>query len=457
MNNNSLSSIIEVLEKSIHEESENNITWWNIIKDGFDVEVDRLRWLKTDSKNWLDSYRTTLIEETGISNIKIKYTNIAGYFIEVSKSQIDKILDSFVLKQTLVNASRYVTKELIDFEKEISSSEAKLAQREYEIFQDIRDLVLQWENTIRHTSTKTWELDVITWLSTLASKRRYVKPKIVNNYSLKIVWGRHPVIETMWDDFISNNLELSKKTFSHIITWPNMGGKSTFLRQNALIILLAHVWSYVPANEAIIPITDKIFSRIWASDNLFLWQSTFMVEMQEIANILNNATKDSFVIIDEVWRGTSTYDGMSLAWAILKENHDHIKAKTLFSTHYHELCDEAGWLPGVENFSVAVGESSENIVFLRKIIPGSINKSYGLEVAKLAWIGEWVIEESEKMLKKLQWTHTQLSLDTFRLSETLEKNNITSILDEKIRTLEIDNMTPMQALWKLKELQDHIR
>ena len=437
MKHNSLSSIIAILEESIHEESENTITWWSIIKDGFDLEVDRLRWLKTDAKNWLDTYRTSLIEETTITNIKIKYTNIAWYFIEVAKSHIGKIPEYFVLKQTLVNASRYVTQELTDFEKDISSSEAKLALREYELFGKIRTSVLEWEESIRSASIKTWELDVAVWLSVLAWKRRYVKPKMVSDYWLKIIWGRHPVIETMWDDFISNNLELSKKIFSHIITWPNMGGKSTFLRQNALIILMAHIGSYVPANEAIIPITDKIFSRIWASDNLFLWQSTFMVEMQEIANILNNATQNSFVIIDEVWRGTSTYDGMSLAWAILKENHDNIKAKTLFSTHYHELCDEAGRLPGVQNFSVAVGENSENIVFLRKIIPGSINKSYWLEVAKIAGIGQGVLQESEIMLKKLQGTHTQLRLDTFQIPEPLARVETPSVLDQKIKQLHL--------------------
>lgn len=456
MKHNSLSSIIEILEESIHEESENTITWWNIIKDGFDPEVDRLRWLKTDSKNWLDTYRTSLIETTTITNIKIKYTNVAWYFIEVAKSHIGKIPENFVLKQTLVNASRYVTTELIDFEKDISSAEAKLALREYELFSEIRTSVLEWEENIRSASIKTWELDVAVWLSVLASKRRYVKPNMTQDYWLKIIWGRHPVIETMWDDFISNNLELSKKTFSHIITWPNMGGKSTYLRQNALIILMAHIGSYVPANEAIIPITDKIFSRIWASDNLFLWQSTFMVEMQEIANILNNATKNSFVIIDEVWRGTSTYDGMSLAWAILKENHDNIQAKTLFSTHYHELCDEAMSLPGVQNFSVAVGENSENIVFLRKIIPGSINKSYWLEVAKLAGIGQGVLQESEKMLKKLQGTHTQLSFDTFQISETTTRIEKPSVLDQKIKQLDIDTMTPLEALSTLKALQDMI-
>lgn len=453
-----IEQIITLIDSGIHESPDQNILWGNIIKDGYDTQVDSYRELLYDSSNWLDKYRAELISETSISSLKIKYTNVSGYFIEVPKSQTTHIPDTFTHKQTLVNAGRYVTQELAEFEKKRMEAEGKMSEREYEIFSEIRQKILDSGQFIRQYAKKIWEIDCQTWLAQLAYTSSYVKPEISLWYDLHVFWWRHPVIETMTSEFISNDLSLWEKDFTHIITWPNMWGKSTFLRQNALIILLAHIWSYIPARKATIPLTDKIFSRIWASDNLYLWQSTFMVEMQEVANILNNSTKKSFVIIDEVGRGTSTYDGMSIAWSILKENHDNIQAKTLFSTHYHELCDEAKLLPWVKNFSVAVGENSENVIFLRKIIPGTIHKSYGIEVARLAGINARILKEAEKILKKFQsQSQHQLQLDVRQDFIDVQESSKKQDIIKKAEKLELDTMTPFDALMFLKEIQEDIK
>jgi DNA mismatch repair protein MutS len=403
---NILQSLIDLIDISISEEAPRDITNGSIIKDAYDSEIDSIRDIQKNSLSWLASYQKDLIWETGIATLKIKYTSVSGYFIEVGKFHSSKVPDTFVLRQTLVTGDRYMTQELKDFEKKLLWAESLLASREYEVFEQIREKVVSSHRDIRLQSAKIWELDFYTSLAQVALEYNYVRPVITSESSLRILWGRHPIVERRERDFISNNLSFPEGEYIHIITGPNMGGKSTFLRQNALIILMAHIGSFVPAREAQIPLTDRIMSRVGASDNLYAGQSTFMVEMQEVAYILNNATKKSFVIIDEVGRGTSTYDGMSLAWAILKHLHDHIKAPTLFATHYHELIDESQNLAWVKNFSVAVWENEENLVFLRKIIPWGIKKSFWLEVARIAGIDGEVIQEAKKMLKKLEkWVH----------------------------------------------------
>lgn len=449
-----IQKIIDLIDHAISDEIALGDNSWYVLKPDYDEEIDRLRWMIENSRVWLDNYREWLIEETGISTLKIKYTWASGYFIEIPKSQISKIWDSFTHKQTLVNASRYITHELLDFESDIVMAEQNMLQREAEILEWLRQEVLVYWTEIRHLTSQVWELDLVWSLAQVAYTHWYSCPKITHDYKMEITSGRHAVIETMGNDFISNDLYLDKKIFSHLITWPNMWWKSTFLRQNVLIILLAHIGSFVPAKKAIIPMTDKIFSRIWASDNLYLGQSTFMVEMQEIAYILNNATANSFVIIDEVWRGTSTYDGMSLAWSILQENHNYIQAKTLFSTHYHELCEEAKTLSWVKNFSVAVWENDENIIFLRKIIPWAIYKSYGIEVAKLAGINKRVLAESRKMLEKLRSQDTsQLSLS---IPEIAPEKKVKDPIIASLEWLDLNSLTPMDALVKLHELQSRL-
>lgn len=452
--------IIDLLDCSIKEEPENSITAGEIIKAGYDNQVDDYRNTIQTANDWLADYQRSLIEKTGISTLKIKHTSVSGYFIEVSKAQTSNIDETFIQKQTLVNACRYITPELEDFHARMAEAQEKKASREYEIFSDIREEVLWSFHDLAQVAQKSAYIDFIVSLSKVAYSNNYHKPSISKGYDLQILSGRHPVIEQSGNEFISNDLHLEKKDFVHIITWPNMWWKSTFLRQNALIILLAHMWSFVPAKQANIPLTDKIFSRVWASDNLFLWQSTFMVEMQEIAHILNNSTKQSFVIIDEVGRGTATYDGMSLAWAILKHNHDTIGAKTLFATHYHELIDESKQLSWVNNFSVAVGENDQNLVFLRKIISGGMKKSYGLEVAKIAGVHREVIQEARHMLHILESNHTQNSQMnlwdiTPMVSEVVIKQ--TSLIEEELWNIDINNLTPMQALQALWNLQNNLK
>lgn len=456
-------NIIDLIEKSIKEDGENLITWGNIIRDWYSEEIDKVRDRINNSREWLSNYQSKLINDTGIWTLRIKYTNITGYFIEISKNSTNKVPDYFVYKQTLVNASRYITEELKTFEKEIIQWEQILADLEYKAFLWVREKILDCFKDIKELSESTAKIDFITSLSRVAYMWNYKKPEITKDYNLDIKLGRHPIIEKITSDFISNDLELKKDDFVHIITWPNMWWKSTFLRQNALIILMSHIGSFVPANKAIIPITDKIFSRVWASDNLYLWQSTFMVEMQEMANILNNSTKKSFVIIDEIGRGTSTYDGMSLAWAILKENHDNIKAKTLFATHYHELVDESKTLKWVKNFSVAVGENEDNIVFLRKIVLGWMKKSYWLEVASLAWINKNIINEAKIMLRKLElshnWSSKQLSLGIDKSCKEVEVVYMEkdSEVENMLKEIDVNSLTPIDALNKLSEIVQKVK
>lgn len=459
-----IKDIIDLIDRAIKDDPELLLTGGNIIKDSYDSKIDEYRDILNNSKNWLWNYQKDLSEKTWITTLKIKYTNISGYFIEIPKSSLSKITDDFIQKQTLVNASRYVTQELKEFEEKYKKAENFLSSREYELFQEVRIEILDSYKQIKDLSDKTSILDFEISMANVSYLNNYTRPKIIKDYDLKIKWARHPVVEQIEKNFISNDLNLTKNDFIHIITWPNMWGKSTFLRQNALIILMAHLWSFVPAKEAIIPLTDKIFSRVGASDNLYFGQSTFMVEMQEVANIMNNSTSNSFVIIDEIGRGTSTFDGMSLAWAILKENHDKIKSKTLFATHYHELVDESKTLSWVNNFSVAVWEDRDNLVFLRKIIPWWIKKSFWLEVAKLAWINNSILKEARKMLnilEKSSLSNSQLSLWDFT-SDTQEKIIIKEVdkkseLEEELKNINTDNITPLEALNLVNDLKSKIR
>jgi len=456
-----IKKIVDLIDKAIASEPDLNITWWNIIAFWYDEVVDKYKNIIDSSKNWLVEYQAGLIEETWINTLKIKFNNSMGYFIEVPKSQIEKVKNNLIHKQTLINVARYVSEELLKFQTNLFEAESNLAEREYKIFLDIREKILDSFVDIKQISKDTAFIDFCSNLASVAYYNDYVCPQIEKNYNLLIENWRHPVIEKQATDFISNDLVLDKKDFVHIITWPNMWWKSTFLRQNALIILLSHIWSFVPAKKALIPLTDKIFSRIWASDNLFLWASTFMVEMQEVANILNNSTKNSFVIIDEVGRWTSTYDWMSLAWAILKENHNNIWAKTLFATHYHELIDESKSLVWVSNYSVSVWENKDELLFLRKVIKGWIKKSFWIEVAKLAWISENVLDEAKKMLKLLEVEHNkiswnQLSIGIDNIEKEIEYIEKQSEIEDEIKNLNLNTFTPIEALNKLNELKEKL-
>lgn len=457
-----LDDIITLIDDSIKEDAENLITAWNIIKDGFNSEIDADRKIISESHNWIAEYQKKLIDETGISNLKIKFTNNSGYFIEVSKQQIAKVPDCFIQIQTLTQAARYKTEELQYFEEKLLWASREMSEKEYNLFLWIRDNVLKHFDNIYSISRKIASIDFCSNWAHISLNKSYTTPEVSPAYDTSIIWGKHPVILEIEPDFISNDMILSRKDFVHIITWPNMWWKSTYLRQNALLILMAHIGYDIPCTRAKIGLTDKIFSRVWSWDNLYLWQSTFMVEMQEISYILRNSTKNSFVIIDEIGRGTSTYDGMSLAWAILEYNHNTIGAKTLFATHYHEIIDHAEDLKYAHNYSVAVWENNESIVFLRKIIPGGIKKSYGLEVAKLAWMPREVISGARDMLKSLQSCQNSEQLTFFSQDIPSGDSDITykdefQDLSSSISEIDVDNITPLQSLEKLIFLQKKLQ
>ncbi len=457
-------NIIHLIDEAISDDPDNWLYSGNIIKDWYNEDIDAARLCIDGSKKWLAEYQSNIISLSWISNLKIKYTNAAGYFIEVNKNAQSQVPDDFVHKQTLVNAVRFSTKELDEFAKNMYESESNIARLEYDCYCSVREEVLWSFENIKQISAQIAKIDFIWWLSSTAYKHNYIRPELTRNYDLDISSGRHPVIETIESDFISNWLCQNEEKFVHIITWPNMWWKSTFLRQNALIILLAHMGAFVPAKKALIPLTDRLFSRVWATDNLYLWQSTFMVEMQEVAYILHNSTRNSFVIIDEVWRWTSTYDWISLAWAILLYNHDKIQAKTLFATHYHELVDESKRLSHTKNFSVAVWENEENIIFLRKIVPGWIKKSYWHQVALLAGIPQEVIQSAKEMLHTLEhnWEKfSQFQLPLEQISQKSSNNQtekkLVSSTFQKIQTLDIDWLSArdaLQILYECKKLKD---
>lgn len=455
-----LDNIIALIDSAIDVNAENSVTQWNIIAKWYNKDIDADRNMVEESHEWILNYKTELIELSGISSLKIKYTNNSGYFIEVPSSQVEKVPKDLIQKQTLTQVVRYTTVILQNFEQDLLNISSTLFQKEYECFLWIRNTILCHFNDIYKLSRNISQLDFYLSGAKLVANEKYILPTIDSNYKLEIKWWKHPVIAQQSKDFISNDLGLEKNDFIHVITGPNMWWKSTFLRQNALIIILSHIGYPVPASHAKIPIIDKVFSRVGAWDNLFLWQSTFMVEMQEIAYILHNSTKNSFVIIDEIWRWTSTYDGMSLAWSILQYNHNTIKAKTLFATHYHEIIDHTEDLKWASNYSMAIGENDDNIVFLRKIIPGWIKKSYGIEVAKLAGIPPEVLKLAKTAMLdfKNETKFKQLSFINTKETPSQKANNwVDNQVLDMIKNLDINSFSPLEALLKLEELQKQVK
>lgn len=455
-----LDKIINLIDSAIDENADNNITAWWIIATWFDEKIDSDRQIVEQAHQWIIKYKQELINKSWISSLKIKFTNNTWYFIEIPLSQTSNIPENFIQRQTLTQVSRYTTSELQEFEIELHEANAYLFQKEYECFLNIRNDILNHFKDLYELSRKISIIDFYINWAYLISQKQYIIPEMTSKYNLDIVWGKHPVILEESSDFITNDLYLQKSDFIHVITWPNMWWKSTYLRQNALMIILAHMWYPIPAVSAMIPIVDKVFSRVGSGDNLFLWQSTFMVEMQEIAYILHNSTQKSFVIIDEIGRGTSTYDGMSLAWAILQHNHDNIKAKTLFATHYHEILDHAVVLRWSSNFSVAVGENDDNIIFLRKIIPWGIKKSYWIEVAKLAGIPPSVLLEAKKTMIDFK-NNSQFEQLSFVQNDIKPKQLINKEEDNKIfkqiEEIDINTLSPLAALLELEKLQMQVK
>ncbi|MFR4440834.1 MAG: DNA mismatch repair protein MutS, partial [Hungatella sp.] len=391
-----LEDIHELVERAIVEEPPISVRDGGIIRDGYDEEADKLRHAKTEGKTWLAELETRERDKTGIKSLKIKYNKVFGYYFEVTNSFKDLVPEYFIRKQTMANAERYTTDELKELEDIIMGAEDKLFSLEYDLFCRVRDSIAAQVLRIQKTAKAIAGIDVFTALSTVATRNNYVKPKINEKGTIHIKNGRHPVVELMLRDdlFVANDTDLDQnKNRISIITGPNMAGKSTYMRQTALIVLMAQLGSFVPAEEADIGVCDRIFTRVGASDDLASGQSTFMVEMTEVANILRNATRNSLVVLDEIGRGTSTFDGLSIAWAVVEHisNTKLLGAKTLFATHYHELTELEGTMSGVINYCIAVKEQGDDIVFLRKIVKGGADKSYGIQVAKLAGVPDSVI------------------------------------------------------------------
>lgn len=401
-----LEDLFALIDASIMEEPPLTVREGGMIKDGYNEEVDHLRRAKTDGKQWLADLLEKEKERTDIKNLKIKYNKVFGYYLEVTNSYKDLVPDDWTRKQTLANAERYTTPRLKELEDSIMGAEDRLCNLEYSIFCDVREKIYAQIGKVQTTAKIIAAVDMFASLALVAEQNNYVRPQITTDGKIDIREGRHPVVEKMIrnDMFVSNDTYLDdKKHKIAIITGPNMAGKSTYMRQTALLVLMAQIGSFVPAQSAQIGIVDRIFTRVGASDDLASGQSTFMIEMTEVANILRNATKNSLIILDEIGRGTSTFDGLSIAWAVVEyiANTKLLGAKTLFATHYHELTELEGKLESVDNYCIAVKEQGEDIVFLRKIIKGGADKSYGIQVAKLAGVPENVLKRAREIVQQL--------------------------------------------------------
>ena len=406
-NIDTLGDVYELIEKSIVEDPPIGVKDGGLIKMGYDPEIDKLKSATTDGKKWLIDLETKEKEETGIKNLKIGFNKVFGYFIEVTKSNLSMVPERYIRKQTLANAERYITEELKQLENQLLGAEEKVVILEYNAFSEVRDSIEKQIQRIQKTASLISELDVIASFAIVAENLNYVKPVVDNEGIIDIKEGRHPVIEKMisTNNFVPNDTYLDQNSNRlAIITGPNMAGKSTYMRQVALITLMAQIGSFVPASSAKIGIVDKIFTRVGASDDLSMGQSTFMVEMMEVATILKEATSNSLVILDEIGRGTSTYDGLSIAWAVAEYIADVEKcgAKTLFATHYHELTELEDKIEGVKNYSIAVKEKGEDIIFLRKIVDGGTDESYGVHVARLAGVPQIVTQKANEILQSLE-------------------------------------------------------
>ncbi len=457
------SEIAELLERAINDEddeyNEGKDKNSKIIKKGYNDELDKLRDLYTNSRVCIAEIEKRERERTGIKTLRISYNRVFGYYIEVTNSFKDKVPYDYIRKQTLTNAERYVTEELKVLEEKLLTAEEKAAQLEKSLFDEIRNELLRHVEELQKTSDAIAELDVLISLALVAREHSYVKPVICDaGMPLNIVDGRHPVVEaTSKQRFVPNDCLLDNdENRTMIITGPNMAGKSTFMRQVAIITIMAHMGSFVPAKYAEIPLTDKIFTRIGASDSLISDQSTFMVEMTETAQILKNATENSLIILDEIGRGTSTFDGLSIAWSVIEYVTEKIKAKTLFATHYHELTELEGLMQGVKNYKITVKEMQGTIIFLRKIMRGGANKSFGIEVAQLAGVDRAVTERAKEILKNLEKSDVAKGHLSLNNNDKDNKKRTISETERIISDIDPNNLSPMQALSLLSDLKEKI-
>ena len=454
--------------------SPNHLRDGGVIKTGFNPELDELRSISKDARAWLAQYQQKEIQRTGIANLKVGFNQVFGYYIEITNSYADRAPADYVRKQTIKNAERYITDELKKYEEKILTAGEKSLELEQRLFEQLRAQCASHISRIQHLAETVATCDCLCSFAYLAESRNYIRPKMTGGGELVIRDGKHPVLaEILGSEFVPNDIELGAGSGGStsltagdviIITGPNMSGKSTYIRQTALLVLLAQTGSFIPAKQATIGAVDRIFTRVGASDEIVRGQSTFMVEMTETANIVNNATEKSLVILDEVGRGTSTYDGLSLAWAITEHIANKIKCRTLFATHYHELTALAELLVNVKNCNVAVREWMEEVVFLHKIVAGGTDKSYGIHVAKLAGIPKPILERSKEILAELENTfQKETSGDKLTKQRTKEPEKAL-LFDQKekdvldrLKSLDVNNLTPIQAINLLNEIKDFLK
>ncbi len=468
---NVLIDIYKLIDESIDENAPFSVREGNIIKRGYNSELDDIFKIMNSGKEYLLEIEQREREKTGIKNMKIKYNKVFGYFIEVTNSNLNLIPDDYIRKQTLSNAERFITPELKKYEDTIINAKAKIEDLEYYLFKEVSDQIKNYKKDLMDLAEKLAYLDIIVSFASLSIENNYVKPNIIDTFDLEIINGRHPVVEKLIgrEEYVANNVRFDEKERFMVLTGPNMAGKSTYMKQVALVSIMAQIGCFVPAESAKIPIIDKFLTRIGASDDILSGQSTFMVEMSEVSNIINNATENSLIILDEVGRGTSTFDGISIATAISEYIHDKIKAKTIFATHYHELTDLENKFENVVNYRIEVEEKGNKVIFLRTILKGGADKSYGLEVARLAGLPKEVLLNGKKILRTLEQRKKliektisveQLSLfGTEAMVDEIEEeieDNRDKIIEDIIYDFEIkdiNNMTPMEALTFLSEIK----
>ena len=463
-----LKALVNLLNRSIKDEDlPLSIREGGFIRDGYSRELDEYRYIIKHGKEWILQMQSSEREKLGIPTLKVGYNKVFGYYIDITKPHIDKVPDTYIRKQTLVNSERFITPELKEYEEKLLNAEEKMAELEYKLFQEIRAKALREIVRIQQNAAVIAELDVLSSLAHVADRNDYHRPEINNGQRIFIKDGRHPVVEALLppgEKFIPNDTDVDNKTNQIlIITGPNMAGKSTYLRQVGIIVLMAQMGSFIPAAEASIGVVDKIFTRVGASDNLAAGESTFLMEMNETANILNNVTPDSLILLDEIGRGTSTYDGMSIAWSVTEYLHQHkeVAAKTLFATHYHELTKLEKYLKRVKNLNVAVKEYGDRVVFLRKIIPGGCDKSYGIHVAQMAGIPVEVIRRANEIMINLSSDERALPTDKLKYKKMPEPDinqlglfdQRESALRKKLNEVDVNTMTPLEALEKLNQLK----
>lgn len=462
-----LDLVAKKLFETLTDEPPHQVVKGNVIREGIHEELDRLRHIQISGKDFLEQMRQREITNTGITSIKIAFNNVFGYYIEVRNAHKDKVPEGWIRKQTLVNAERYITEELKEYETQILGAEEKILAIENQLFSDLLKEILTFLQPIQQTAKAIAYLDVLSNFAEIADKYSYTKPRLTDGLELSIVDGRHPVIEQqlpLGEQYVSNDVLLNNTEQQLImITGPNMSGKSALLRQTALIVLMAQMGSFVPAQSATIGIVDKIFTRVGASDNISSGESTFMVEMNETASILNNISERSLILLDEIGRGTSTYDGISIAWAIAEFLHQSKeRPKTLFATHYHELNEMTKSMVRIKNYNVSVKENKDSILFLRKLVPGGSAHSFGIHVAKMAGMPKWVLDRSNQVLKVLEKSHSneeiekkaeKITEDSVQLSFFQLDDPILSELRDTIVNIDINTLTPVEALMKLNEIK----